>query len=458
MVDAAIDVGTGARPPLQDLQYTAFADPSGGAGDSFTAAISHCDTDIAVLDALYERRPPFNPSAVVAEIADLCRQYRCGAITGDRYAASWVTEAFAKEGLTYCHAQRDRSAIYGDALPLFTSGRVRLLDNPRLVNQLTGLERRTSPAGRDRIDHGPGPHRHDDLANAVCGALVAAARPQQSALIACPIIVETPRGFPEFASDGGAAANYAAYLASRGRGLLLMNKEQAQQRAAEIKANNAAARHAVEQAKAAEILPVTDQTVDAAVVEANAAVKAARETLDHLRGRKLISEAKGADLGAERTQISFRGHGSGDPAALSRLSVIHREISEHGSEMASIEAAIAEAENRLAVHEAASARALEHQRARETLGKVDDLTCLAADCDTALRNFLLAYDRFEKLAVAIGAVAGRPDRPIIRVLSQKALHTALFGHKDVFDTRHLAPAERLSFADAAAGWGRAARF
>ncbi len=218
LVDAAIDPGIVARPPLPTVLYTAFADPSGGAGDSFTAAISHCDADIAVLDALYERRPPFNPSAVVTEIADLLRQYRCGTIYGDRYAASWVTEAFAKEGLTYCHAQRDRSAIYGDALPLFTSGRVRLLDCSRLLNQLIGLERRTSPAGKDRIDHGPGPRRHDDLANAVCGALVGAARPQQTALIACPIIVEIPRGDPHFSGDGGAASNYAAYLASRGEG------------------------------------------------------------------------------------------------------------------------------------------------------------------------------------------------------------------------------------------------
>jgi hypothetical protein len=241
-----------------------------------------------------------------------------------------------------------------------------------------------------------------------------------------------------------------------------LSREQAQQRAAAIAAGNVAARQAVEQAKAfeqAEILPVTEQPVDAAAVaEANAAVKAARETLDHLRGRKLASEARAADLGAERTQISFRAHGSGDPAALSRLSVIHREISEHSSEIASIEAAIVEAETRVKQAEVAAARALEHQKARETLTKVDDLACLAADCDAALRNFLLAYDRFEKLAVAIGAVAGRPDRPIIRVLSQKALHTALFGHKDVFDTRHLAPAERLSFADAAASWGRAVRF
>ena len=59
------------------------------------------------------------------------------------------------------------------ALPLINSGRVELLDHPRLVAQLCGLERRTAWGGRDSIDHGPG--GHDDLANAVAGALVAAA-------------------------------------------------------------------------------------------------------------------------------------------------------------------------------------------------------------------------------------------------------------------------------------------
>src|SRR4029450_12286297 len=38
--------------------------------------------------------------------------------------------------------------------------------------QLTALERRTSRGGRDSIDHAPG--AHDDIANAVAGALVTA--------------------------------------------------------------------------------------------------------------------------------------------------------------------------------------------------------------------------------------------------------------------------------------------
>jgi hypothetical protein len=41
-----------------------------------------------------------------------------------------------------------------------------------LISQLHGLERRTARGGRDSIDHAPG--AHDDIANAVAGALLLA--------------------------------------------------------------------------------------------------------------------------------------------------------------------------------------------------------------------------------------------------------------------------------------------
>jgi len=53
------------------------------------------------------------------------------------------------------------------------SGAVALLDDPAIVVQFVGLERRTSRAGRDAIDHAPG-RRHDDLVNAIAGALIMA--------------------------------------------------------------------------------------------------------------------------------------------------------------------------------------------------------------------------------------------------------------------------------------------
>ena len=58
-------------------------------------------------------------------------------------------------------------------MPCHSSTAARLLGSRRLVTQLTGLERRTSRAGRDSIDHAPG--AHDDVANAVIGALLLAA-------------------------------------------------------------------------------------------------------------------------------------------------------------------------------------------------------------------------------------------------------------------------------------------
>ena len=113
---------------------------------------------------------PFNPDAVVWEFSQTLKSYRCSTVTGDRYAGEWPRERFQAHGITYQPAEMNRSELYLAFLPLLNSGRVDLLDNARMVAQFVGLERRTSRAGRDTIDHAPG--AHDDIANAVAGALV----------------------------------------------------------------------------------------------------------------------------------------------------------------------------------------------------------------------------------------------------------------------------------------------
>jgi len=55
---------------------------------------------------------------------------------------------------------------------------VDLLDEPRLIAQLSGLERRMSRGGRDSIGHPP--DGHDDLANAAAGCLVLACEAHRS--------------------------------------------------------------------------------------------------------------------------------------------------------------------------------------------------------------------------------------------------------------------------------------
>jgi hypothetical protein len=174
LLDAAVDRGVVVRPPTAGITYRAFADPSGGAHDSFTLGISHREKDeTVVLDLLFERKAPFNPSEVTEEIAALLKSYGCSQVTGDRYAAGWTVEAFQKVGIKYVQSERDRSAIYLDCLPLFTSGRCRLIDNARLVAQFAALERRTFSTGKDRVDHGSS--GKDDACNSAAGAMVLAA-------------------------------------------------------------------------------------------------------------------------------------------------------------------------------------------------------------------------------------------------------------------------------------------
>lgn len=177
VVEACVTEGRFERPPRSGQRYHAFTDPSGGSNDSFTMAIAHREGDHALLDALREVRPPFSPESVITEFAELCRAYGISRITGDRYAGEFPREQFRRHGIRYELSAKPKSDLYRDLLPLLNSRRVELLDHPRLVAQLVGLERRTARSGRDSIDHARG--GHDDIANAVAGALLGSSAPQQ---------------------------------------------------------------------------------------------------------------------------------------------------------------------------------------------------------------------------------------------------------------------------------------
>jgi len=170
VVEACIDDGVFERAPISALRYYGFVDPSGGSADSFTAAVAHMEKDQIVLDAVRERKPPFSPETVAKEFAEFFLTYRCTTVRGDRYAGEWPREQFKKHGVVYVPADKVKSELYLEMLPRLNSRRASLLDNKRLVEQLVGLERRTSRAGKDSVDHAPG--GRDDLANAVAGAIV----------------------------------------------------------------------------------------------------------------------------------------------------------------------------------------------------------------------------------------------------------------------------------------------
>jgi hypothetical protein len=190
-VDAVVIPGRRELPPVPGTRYVAFVDPSGGSQDSMTLAIAHAGPSGPVLDAVREVRPPFSPSGVVAEFAATLRQYGVSTVTGDRYAGEWPRERFRDLRIRYEPAERTKSELYAELLPLLNSAQVELLDVPRLTAQLLALERRTARGGKDSIDHAPS--AHDDVANAVAGALVEAGGAGRTRIVLGTLPLGRPR-------------------------------------------------------------------------------------------------------------------------------------------------------------------------------------------------------------------------------------------------------------------------
>jgi hypothetical protein len=166
----AVDRGVKLRAPERGTAYEAFVDMSGGSSDDAVLAIAHRDgEDRAVLDRILNQgpRPPFDPMLAVDRFVLVLREYGCHRLTGDRYAGETFKAAFEKQNITYDVAAQTRSELYEALEPALNGGRVVLLDDGPLEQQLLALVWRGG-----KIDHPAG--EHDDWANAAAGALVQA--------------------------------------------------------------------------------------------------------------------------------------------------------------------------------------------------------------------------------------------------------------------------------------------
>lgn len=167
MIEAAVRQGSRENPPVPDLDYVAFVDPSGGRRDPYALAIGHREGPNAVVDVARRWQAPFNPTGVAAEVLNTLRPYGIRRVVGDRYAGEWPREQFRAQGLEYDTSSLDKSSLYLELLPALNGGLLEIPDDPVLIAELRGLERKRGPSGRDRVDHPPS--GHDDLANAVAG-------------------------------------------------------------------------------------------------------------------------------------------------------------------------------------------------------------------------------------------------------------------------------------------------
>jgi hypothetical protein len=173
-IEACIDRGVTVRAPLVGVRYEAYVDASSGSGrDSFTATVGHRgDGDRCIVDCIIEIKPPFSPPDAVARISDMLRSYNSiTRVTGDRWGLGFVESEFRRHGIEMDYSDKTRSDVYRESLPVIRSGRARVLDHDRMVNQFVALERRVLPGGGERIDHPQRQGHHDDISNTVAGLL-----------------------------------------------------------------------------------------------------------------------------------------------------------------------------------------------------------------------------------------------------------------------------------------------
>src|SRR5262249_41549960 len=117
LIKSGVEDGVIVRQP-EARPYFGFVDAAGGAGsDSFTAAITHRHSTNIILDAVYEKQPPFSPQSTTEEIAAFFKQYRISRITGDRYAGDWPASEFRRHGISYESSKLSRSEIYVETIP-----------------------------------------------------------------------------------------------------------------------------------------------------------------------------------------------------------------------------------------------------------------------------------------------------------------------------------------------------
>ena len=173
------------REPQRGTFYYAFCDISTGRGkDSAALCICHVENDSAkslVVDLVRERRPRFVLNDVIAEWAGLLDNYGIPKIWSDGYAFGISADIWSRNGIINTKADSDTSTNYLCALPFLTSRRALLIDVETIRKQFAGLQR-TVRGGYETVEHAKTASAHDDVAAAVAGCLVHAAKAAKNRL------------------------------------------------------------------------------------------------------------------------------------------------------------------------------------------------------------------------------------------------------------------------------------
>jgi hypothetical protein len=145
--------------------YVATMDPA-FRGDAFAFAIGHMENGTYFLDWCQSwrgtREQPLSPTMVIRIIAGICKSYQIRMITSDQHHMESLQDIADQEGLVVdpCPlTNKNKAQMWGDVQSLLHQKKMRLLDHPGLLSELSKVEKRLTPQGQTQYSG-----THDDLA------------------------------------------------------------------------------------------------------------------------------------------------------------------------------------------------------------------------------------------------------------------------------------------------------
>jgi hypothetical protein len=194
------------------------------------------------------------------------------------------------------------------------------------------------------------------------------------------------------------------------------------------------------------------QNAEKAVAAAEAQVAKAKTVATDIEAKHAAAVKHGTELADERANVALAAH-TGDEKAAKRLKEIHTAIAVHGSELASLDAALRAAATKVEV--ARSAVAVEHQKADALKLKILSRAFVVhmRKLDQVLGDLVRGLDVVETIREQLDTLNVGPSHEQFTVLGERPILQALA------DTpfegrvgRHLAPHERTSFTQLAEAW------
>lgn len=176
LLHEAVDRGVLARPPQPLNFYVAAIDPA-FRNDAFGFSICHADTAAAgggqiVFDVIKRWKAPhgesLDPVQVLREITPILKEYRIISVLSDQYQFESLSKLAIDEGWSienFRFTGTSKQAIYGNLQQLLFQRRLRLLDNPEAIQELSRLEAKLTDQRQMRITAPEG--EHDDLSTVI---------------------------------------------------------------------------------------------------------------------------------------------------------------------------------------------------------------------------------------------------------------------------------------------------